>query len=150
AAEVLLAGEVEDNSAASTIYLLSDAFALAEPEVVRALEPAVAKLRAVHGPRVQSITLALLCGEASAAEWDTWRDTYCLVQSAEIRSSLGAWIAAELPQFGPATAGSFKLVHDLDRTRVRAAIDLRERRYRALRRALGPRDLVCLPTVPFP
>ena len=39
-------------------------------------------------------------------------------------------------------------MHELDRSRVRAAIELREACYRDLRRALGPRDLLCMPTVP--
>jgi amidase len=39
-------------------------------------------------------------------------------------------------------------VYDLDRTRVRAAIETREALCRRLSRAIGPLDLWCIPTVP--
>jgi amidase len=97
---------------------------------------------------VRNISLAQICGDGPGGAWQTWLDTYCVVQWSEIRSSLGAWIAKERPQFGPATAKSFELVQGLDRSRVRAAIEAREVLYRDLRRTLGPRDLLCLPTVP--
>jgi amidase len=145
---VLLAGEVKPTSERPTIHLLDDAFALADAEVREALAPGVEQLRALYGERVRTITLAEIFGDGHGSRWETWLDTYCVVQWSEVRSSLGAWIAAERPEFGPATAKSFKLVYDLDRTRVRAAIEMREALYRDLRRALGPGDLVCLPTVP--
>jgi amidase len=148
ASEVLLAGSVKIEGEPPTIHLLDDAFALADAELRQALDPLVDRLRALYGQRVRSISLKQICGDGPGVRWETWLDTYCVLQWSEIRSSLGAWIAANNPQFGPATAGSFKLVHDLDRTRARAAIETREACYRALRRVLVPRDLLCIPTVP--
>jgi amidase len=150
AAGVLLAGEAKFSSEQPTIRILDDAFALVDPEIRQALEPTVERLRALYGQRVQTISLAQICGDGLGSRWETWLDTYCVLQWSEIRSSLGAWIAAERPQFGPATAGSFKLVHDLDRSRARAAIELREACYRDLRQAIGPHDILCVPTVPNP
>jgi amidase len=150
AAAVLLAGSITSGSERATIHLLEDAFALAEPEVRQVLEPPIERLRALFDQRVQTVSLEEICGDRLGSQWETWRDTYCVLQWSEVGSSLGAWIAAECPQFGPATAGSFKLVHDLDRRRVGEAIERREACYRDLRRALGPRDLLCIPTVPSP
>src|SRR5262249_1303690 len=65
-----------------------------------------------------------------------------------IHSSLGAWIDQAKPEFGPAIAANFALTRGLDRRRVAAAVGRRERYYRRLREALGPRDLVLLPTAP--
>jgi amidase len=106
----------------------------------------VERLRGLYGQRVRTISLAQICCDGPLSRWQTWLDTYCVLQWSEIRSSLGAWIATARPQFGPATANSFKLVHDLDRTRARAAIESREALYRALRQVLGPRDVLCIPT----
>ncbi|HEV2971289.1 MAG TPA: amidase [Pirellulales bacterium] len=147
-AEVLLAGEAKIGSERPTVHLLDDAFALVDPDVRQVLEPAIERLRALYGQRVQSISLAQIFGDGPGRRWEALLDTYCVLQWTEIRSSLGAWIAAERPQFGPATAASFKLVYDLERPRARAAIELREASYRALRQAIGPNDLLCLPTVP--
>jgi amidase len=150
AAEVLLAGGVTSGNERPTILLLEDAFALAGPEVRQVLETPVERLRALFGQRVRTVSLEEICADGPGSRWETWLDTYCVLQWSEIGSSLGAWIAAEHPQFGPATAGSFKLVHGLDRRRTRETIERREACYRDLRRAMGPRDLLCIPTVPDP
>ncbi len=150
AAAVLLPGGVPSGGERPTIYLLEDAFALADPEVRRVLQTPVEPLRALFDQRVRTISLKEIFGDGPGSQWETWLDTYCVLQWSEIGSTLGAWIAAERPQFGPATAGSFKLVHDLDRRRVREAIECHEKCYRDLRRVLKPRDLLCIPTVPSP
>ena len=147
-AEVLLGGEARLWERPPTIQLLDDAFALVDPEVRQALAPAVERLRASYGPRVRNKSLAQIFRNGPLSRWETWHDTYSVLLWAEVRSSLGAWIAAERPQLGPVTAGGFKLVDDLDRSRVQAAIETREACYRALREAIGPQDLWCLPTVP--
>jgi amidase len=147
-ADVLLAGKASLGGEQPTIHVLEDAFALVDPEVRQAHEPKIERLRDLFRERVRTISLGQVFGAGPGSRWETWLDTYCVLQWSEIRSSLGAWIAAQRPQFGPATAGSFKLVYDLDRTRVRAAIETREALRRGLWRAIGPLDLWCIPTVP--
>ena len=147
-AEVLLADEAKVGDEQSTIHLLDDAFAMADPEVRQALEPVVERLRSVAVQRVKTVSLAQIFGNGPGSRWETWHDTYSVLLWAEVRSSLGAWVAAVKPQLGPVTAGGFKLVDDLDRSRVRSTIVTREMCYRALLDAIGPRDLWCMPTVP--
>ena len=147
-AEVLLGGQSRADLEPPTLHLLDDAFALVDSDVRQALEPVIERLRDVFGQRIKTISLVQAFGDRLGSRWDTWLDTYCAIQWGEIRSSLGGWIAAERPQFGPATAASFKLVYDLDRRRLRAAIETREACYRALQGAIGPSDLWCIPTVP--
>jgi amidase len=147
-AEVLLAGEAKLGGERPTIHLLEDAFALVDPEVRQAHESTIERLRDLYRESVRTISLNQVYGTGAGSRWETWLDAYCVLQWSEIRSSLGAWIAAERPKFGPATAGSFKLVYDLDRTRVPAAIETREALCRGLWRTIGPRDLWCIPTVP--
>jgi amidase len=147
-AEVLLADETSVGDEQPTICLLEDAFALADPEVRQALQPVVDRLRALLGQRVRRVSLAQMFVSSPGSRWETWHDTYSVLLWAEVRSSLGAWVAAERPQLGPVTAGGFKLVDALDRSRVRSAIETREMCYRGLLDALGPRELWCMPTVP--
>jgi amidase len=128
------AGEVE------TVYLLTDAFELSDPEVREALAPAVEKVRARYSTREVSLEAM------GAPPLDTWFKIYGGVQWPEIWSSLGSWIESAKPAFGPHIARSFELSRTVDRTRINAAVRERERLFRLLRSFLGPHDLICLPT----
>ena len=107
AAEVLLADEANIGSQQPTIHLLDDAFALVDSEVRLALEPTVDRLRALFGQRVRTISLAEICGDRPGSRWETWLDTYCVLQWCEIRSSLGAWIAAAATRVRAGDRGEF-------------------------------------------
>ncbi len=146
---VLLADEPAQPAEPPAIYLLDEPFALAEPQVRDALAGPIERLRKLFGDRVRGKSLAEIVGQADA-ELDTWRDVYCVLQWAEVESSLGAWIADNRPEFGPATAISFDLVRNLDRRRVAEATARREAYCRRLRTALANGALLCLPTAPSP
>jgi amidase len=145
-ASVLLGCTPAPQAQPETVHLLRDAFALADPEVRQALEGPLRGLRERYGSRLRETSLGELAGD----DFSTWSDTYCVIQWAEIRSSLGTWIEEAKPDFGPTIAASFELTTRLDRRRVAGAVQRRERYYRRLRIALGPRDLVVLPTTPTP
>jgi amidase len=58
--------------------------------------------------------------------FQTWHDTYSVLQCAEIESCLGAWVEATKPAFGPEAAQNFDLVRSMDRRRVSPAAQHRE------------------------
>jgi hypothetical protein len=78
----------------------------------------------------QSAIIEEMGGEpASGSEetgFQTWHDTYSVLQWAEIGSCLGAWVKAAKPAFGPEAAQNFDLVRSLDRRRVRPPAQRRE------------------------
>ncbi len=111
------------------------------------LEP-VRRLRDFFGERVQELSLRDLAADKSARSFATWSDTFCVIQWAEIKSCLGAWIADAKPEFGPDIAASFELTNQLDRRRVAEALERREQYFRSLHDFLGPHDLLCIPTTP--
>jgi amidase len=150
AAAVLLAGEPPPREATSpaNVYLLSEAFALADAEVRQALDPPIDRLRRILGSRVRETSLGKLLDDAEAADLATWLDTYRVLQGSEALSSLGPWVAEAKPAFGPATLAGFELIRGLDRTRIGAAARRREHYFRLLRQVLGRRDLLCIPTAP--
>ncbi len=148
AASVLLACDVPPGEAPGRVHLVREAFALADPEVQEALRGPVERVRNLFGERVRETSLRDISGDAEGTGFQTWYDTYCVLQWAEIESCLGAWIGATRPAFGPTIAASFDLVKNLDRRRVSQAAQRRETCYRQLRRFLGPTDLLCLPTAP--
>lgn len=148
AAQVLLGGEVVPRAAPASIHLVDEAFELADESVRAALAPAVEDLRAQYPGRVHSSSLAEICGNSKAADFGVWFRTYCSLQWGEIASSLGAWIAAARPEFGPATKISFEMVGGFDRSRLAEVITEREGLARGLARGLAADDLMCIPTTP--
>jgi amidase len=131
-----------------TIHLIQEAFALADADVQQTLSASVRRLRDLFGERMRELSLCeFTAGEASDS-CATWADTFCIIQWAEIKSCLGAWIADAKPEFGQGVAASFELTNRLDRRRVARALERREQYLRNLHEFLGPRDLLCIPTTP--
>jgi hypothetical protein len=83
----------------------------------------------VQRARVREASLRDLAGDEAGTNFATWSDAFCVVQWAEIKSCLGAWIADAKPEFGPAIAANFELTNQLDRLRITKAVKLRERCY---------------------
>ncbi len=147
-ASVLMGNEPISASLPETIHVITEAFALADAEVRDALQPALSRLKAQWGRRVRETSIATLCDDPEAADSITWHDTYRILQRSEARSCFGSWIADVQPPLGPAMASNFALTKQLDRTRVNAGVRRREHYFRRLRGAIGPRDLLCIPTSP--
>lgn len=146
--KVLLAGGSAPATKPGTIHLIREAFALADVDVQQALWEPVRRLRDFLGERVRESSLSDLAADESGRDFATWSDIYCVIQWAEIKSCLGAWISDAKPQFGPNVAASFELTNQLDRRRVAAAFERRGHYFRSLNDFLGPEDLLCIPTTP--
>jgi amidase len=147
-ARVLLASEPPPAATPERIHLVAEAFALADPQVREALRPALERLKDVFNIHLLDISLGELCRDQNAVDLNTWRDCYLDLMGAEAASCHGAWIAAARPAFGPSASAGFEFVRKLDRTRIGEIIGRREHYCRQLTSTLGPRDLLCLPTVP--
>jgi amidase len=146
AAHALLARASAPVTKPGTIHLIDEAFSLADSEVQEALLGPVRRLRDFFGVRAQKSSLRDLAADEPGRNFATWSDTYCVIQWAEIKSGLGAWIADAKPEFGPDVAASFELTNQLDRRRVAAALERRGQYLRCLHDFLGPDDLLCIPT----
>ena len=149
AARVLLSLDSRnEDTAHGTIHLLTEAFALADEEVTSALESVIERFQPEFAPCVRRTSLAELCGDAETADLARWLETYRMLQGTEADSSLRAWITASRPKFGPSTEAGFEFVRTLDRRRIGELSRRREHFARCLQAALGPNDLLCLPTAP--
>jgi amidase len=133
-----------------TIHLIREAFALAEPEVQKVHQRSIEGLRSQFGSVVRETSLGEVVGQSSKLNFDALLETYCYLQWSEIECSLGGWIADSKPRFGPVTTKNFELVQNFDRKLLPGIVARRETFYRALRKFLGPRDLLCIPTSPSP
>jgi amidase len=147
-AQVLLAADPPPAAMPERILLLGEAFASADPDTRDALYPALDHAKKTLGLEVQQSSLAELCGDASAGDLATWRECYVAIMAAESASCHAAWIAAEQPELGPMALAGFQFVQSLDRRQVGDVMRRRENYCRRLARALGPRELLCLPTAP--
>jgi amidase len=151
AASVLMALGAVPGEEPGTIHLLKEAFSIADPDVRQTLKDLVQHLRNLFRGRLRDTSVREIDGEPEAPEgtdFQTWHDTYGVLQWAEIESCLGAWIEATKPAFGPEAAQNFDLVKNLDRRRVGPAAQRREEYFRKLEAFLGPNDLLCMPTTP--
>ena len=130
------------------IHLLRDAFVIADADVQEALSEPKRRLREIFGDIVRESSLQELVPDAAGNSFAPWVDTFGVIQWAEIKNSLGGWIANAKPEFGPEIAASFQLVNQLDQRRVAEAVQRREQYFRSMHEFLGPGDLLCIPTTP--
>jgi amidase len=145
---VLLAGTSVSENRPAGIHVIREAFALADTNVQEALAEPIRRLREMFGGAARDSSLHGLVAFPAGDTFSKWVDTFCVIQWAEVKSCLGAWIANAKPEFGREIAASFHLVDQLDHARVAEAIQLREHYFQSLNHSLGPDDLLCIPTTP--
>ncbi len=130
------------------VHILKEALDLCDPEVRQALAEPLRVVREIFGGKAQETCLRDIDGEPPDAGLVPWFDTFCTLQWAEIRSSLGTWVEAVQPAFGPRMKNNFELTRSLDRRKIGPASRRREDYYRRLDAFFGPDDLLCMPTTP--
>ena len=145
---VLLSGASVSPRKPATIHLIREAFDLADADVQESLSEPLLRLREIFGGAVRESSLQDLVADNAGHSFETWVDSFCVIQWAEIESCLGAWIANARPEFGPEIAASFQLMKQLDRQRVAGSLQRREQYFQSLHEFLGPNDLLCIPTTP--
>ena len=151
AAAVLLSCQVPARVEPAAVYLVQEAWDIADPEVQEALAPTLKRLRRLWGSRVKETSMRPIDNAASGSGLQTWYQTYCTIQWAEIWSSLGAWVEAVKPEFGPRTRVNFELTRTVDRSQIGPAGCRREEYCRSLQNFLGPKTCsACPPPRPWP
>jgi amidase len=146
---VLLSSGASSDNQPATIFFLREAFDLCDPVVIAALENPLKQLRMNFGHRVREVSIREI-DSADAEGLKNWYEIYRVLQRAEAWNSLGSWIEAERPQLGSMIEESLELARDLDRRLVPAIKDRKEDYYRKMNAFLGPRDVICFPTVCSP
>jgi amidase len=147
-AAMFLGGEIPVSTPVGTIHVLKEALDLCDSEVHQALAEPLRLAGELWGERVRETSLRDIEGAASDSGLTGWYETYCALRGAEVWSSLGSWVEAVQPAFGPRTKNNFELSRTLDRRKIGPASRRREDYCRCLDAFLGARDLLCLPTTP--
>ncbi|MFG1477701.1 amidase [Xanthobacter sp. V4C-4] len=122
------------------LLIATDAFALLADDVRAALAPAVARVEARVGP-AEPVVLAQ---DGLAA----WSAAFRVLQAAEIWRSVGAWVEAERPVFGPGVRDRFAAAAELDPAAVEAARPVRQAVRERTAALLPPGTVLLLPSTP--
>src|SRR5581483_3962130 len=136
---------VSPRAAGGRPFRLAEAWDRTDPAVATACREWLAA-RGVDGPPV---SLAEIAG-AEGASPDTWLETHCQLQWAEIDASLGTWIAEARPAFGALIAANFALLQSVDRARLPERVRLRELLAARLGERLAAGAVLCFPTTSAP
>lgn len=145
---VLLASNEVPQRPINTIYLLEDAFSIADQDVNEALQDCISQLVDRRNIKISSITLSDIIGEkTNLAFWQ--ENIFGVVQCVEIWNAVGAWIEECQPEMGPRVQDAMSHFKQLDRTSLNNALYLREKMFSKISQFTEPGDLFCFPTVPM-
>jgi amidase len=145
---VLLASDESTQQPINNIYLLEDAFSIADQEVNAALEDSISQLKKMGNMKISSITLSDIIGEKTNLEF--WQENiFGIVQCVEIWNAVGAWIEAHQPEMGSRIQDAMDHFKQLDRSSLNNALYLREKMFSKVVQFTKPGDLFCYPTVPM-
>lgn len=147
AMRVLLRSQDDILPPLKNIYLLQEAFALADPAIHDALSASVAALRKLPDVSVTAVSLREVTGldvDLKACNEDALR----VLQTAEIASSIGGWIRHYQPERGPNFAAGYRNVETFDRSTMGAALQLCATLSSRIAAFTRPGDVFCYPTAP--
>ncbi len=149
-ASVLLGCKMPEQVKVGKVHLLREAFEISDEAVQKALREPVDLIEKAFPGTARETSFEDIDDNLPKSGLRGWHENYCLVQWAEIWSCLGSWVEDARPEFGPRVAVNFRLVKNMDRTIIEQAVQRREKYFRALKKFLGPNDLICMPTAPVP
>jgi amidase len=135
--EVLLGGTA---ASPGRVLLAQDAFALAMPEAVRALQPALERVAKILG-KPEAVTV-------SSEGLNQWFEVFRILQFAEIWEQHREWVTRVKPNFGPAIGKRFEAVAKSNDAEVAQMKPRREAIAGRLDKLLANNAILLLPTVP--
>lgn len=147
AMSVLLGGDVPDTVTPRVIHFLTEGFDGADDDVRHALAHPVEELR--HRFDGQDSSVTQWVGATREPCLLDFADIYRVVMPAEGWSSFGAWLDATQPELGPQMEETIAMARSIDRKqKLPEMISRREELATRLAGALGPTDVICMPTSP--
>lgn len=144
---VLLASEDTEQQAVKKIYLLEDAFSLADAEINQALRDYMLLLGKIKNIEISFVTLSDIIGEpTNLSIWQ--KDIFSINQRVEIWNAVGAWMEDTQPEMSEKLKTSLETCKIFDRSTLSHALKLREKMFLKTAKWMKPNDLICFPTVP--
>ncbi len=134
-----LLGDIEA-AAAGEALLAVDAFALLDDAARAALRPALDRVRRVLG--------SLREATVSESGLGGWFQAFRVLQGAEIRDTLGAWVTLTQPKLGPGVRERMQWVMTITAEDIAAAQGVRDAVRARMDQLLSGNTVLVLPTVP--
>lgn len=145
---LLCSNTITYQNSIKNIYLLEDAFNLADQEIKEALQETIYHLRKINNIHVASISFSEIMGEK--IDLKTCNEKILReLQNAEIWNAIGSWIEAYGPEMGPRIRAGLEHPKETDRTALNEVLNWRERIFTKIFHFTKPGDLFCFPTVPM-
>jgi amidase len=145
---VLLRTQQASSNPIKNIYLLDNAFAIADLEIQEALQENIAHLKQMKDIKVSSITLSDIVGEKMDL-FSCNEKALRVLQSAEIWNALGSWIETFRPEVGPRVSFGLQNLRQMDRSQLNNALYLCEKLFTKISQFTKAGDLFCFPTMPI-
>ncbi len=143
----LLCSPVPTSEPIGRIYILEDAFALADPGVADAVRARAASLVDRAGVPMESITLKDILGGDMDLDACNSRALRVL-QTAEFMNTVGGWIETHAPETGPGFCAAYEAVRSFPRRDLNGALMRCETIFRRLSEFTKKGDLFVFPTTP--
>ena len=138
----VMLGEPIPDALPTRLVIATDAFALADPETVAALEPMIARLRALVG----DVREAAMAPPGLAA----WARAQRTLQPYEAWLTFQEWIDRTNPRFQFSVARNLALAPSIPAAERAWASLVRQEARGRMRQLLPPGTILCMPTTPFP
>ncbi|HEX2113450.1 MAG TPA: amidase [Alphaproteobacteria bacterium] len=138
----VLLREEPAGASASRLIIAEDLFALADKDLVAALEPSIARAKALINENAAARVF-----RSDPAEW---REAFRLLQAREAWQSDGAWITRHRPKLGPDVQERFDIASKVTDADLLGPRRLREQVAAVMAELLADGAVLCLPTSPVP
>ena len=146
AVSVLLSTELPQVCEPEKIYMIQEAFDIADPAIAKSAERNAEKCKAVLGCSIEKVSIREIDEVENISDLSNWYEVYRVLQRAEAQNSLGAWVESTKPECGSMIRESLALAKALDRRLVPRILEQRENLFQKMRNFLGKRELLCIPT----
>lgn len=143
----LLRSESVESFPISNIYLLEDAFAIADPGVSECLRQHISQLPKIDGVTIKSIRLSEMLGEDIDLNTCNIK-ALRILQNVEFMNTVGSWIENNSPQNSPFFSMKYDYVRQLDRKGLNEALLLCEKIFNRISRFIKKGDVFMFPTTP--
>jgi amidase len=144
---LLLRSQKRETAKVSNIFLLKDAFSIADPLVNEAVKNRISHLDNFDKATISWISIRDIVGE----EFDLGdfnEKALRNLQTAEFNNTVGGWIESVNPSLGQDFKGAYQNALSFNRTDLNKAIYLCETLFDRISAFTGPGDLYCYPTTP--
>ncbi|MFZ2960301.1 MAG: amidase family protein [Candidatus Ozemobacteraceae bacterium] len=147
AMRVLLRSGTEPTPNLNRIFVLEDAFKLADKPVAEAAELALEHMSKRANIPLVWVSFTDIVGRAmnlTSCNEEALRN----LQTAEFENTVGDWIENNRPELGVTFSMAYGNVKTFNRTKAIESIDLCERLFESIRRFLQHGTVICFPTTP--